>query len=609
MALGQAFIEIHADLKPFRRDLNKEIKRITDEFEKEVNKSLGTTLQISAQHQGRDAGKKLGRGVRKGLDEEVGEQSSIWVSVTSALAGALDDGISALPAEVKAAIVLGLAAVSPLIIGGLGAAVTAGIGLGVVGFGVALATQFEAVQKRWTSFSSNLRLIFVSSAGAFQDALIRTMDILEIRFAQLGPVLARIFAVSSTFLEPFVNRLSDAIQVFLSYLDDSIEDTGAFVRELGNALIALAHAAGQAFAILASTGEDGQKALRDLVAIVVSFVVVAAGLVSVLTKIHGLIRGIAQLISQAPWIVQLLLPLPALAGHAANQIDGFSNSTRVMFTTNLDLVNSQGRVIAKTKEEEQALKQLQSAIKAAADATTDAIISNVDYERSIDHLQEALKEGGRNLNIDTKEGQNTVEAFARSIQKLRDSLVERVNTGELTTQQALSLYNKEIERIEALGNAAGITDDKFYELYGTAIDLGQIQVAPDTAGLDVMEASISQLIAKTKEAIEVLQRLAAVAIGGAIAGVRGFSDGGIAYTPETINVAEDGPEAIIPLTKPQRAAELMRRTGLDRVIGGDGGANVLVYIDGQQIEGRMVKVARGVSAQQGMALAQGFRGL
>lgn len=607
MALGQAFIEIHADLRPFRRDLNKEIVRITREFEKEVNKSLGTRLTVQAEHAGRNAGKGLGRGVRQGLHDEVGEGANIWASITSALAGALDDGISALPKEVKAALVTAILAASPLIVGGLGAAVTAGVGLGVAAIGVALATQFEAVQARWRTFSLSLRQIFVSSAGAFQDVLLRVMDTVESRFMQLAPMLTAIFSTGSTFLEPFVNRLLDAIQVFLSYLEGSIGDVGDFVDELGKGLIAVANAAGMALQILASTGEDGKRALRDLIAAFNSAIIVTAAFVALLTEIYGKIRQIAIITSEMPWLVQLLFPIPALIGHTAKAIDEFTDSQQVMSAANQDLAGSQGRVIAKTKEEEQALKDLQAALKKAVDATLDAITSNVDYEESVDRLAESLKENGKNMNIDSKEGRENVRAFASAIENLQKQLVARVQTGELTTEQALALYNKEIERIEALGNAAGITDKQFYDLYGRAIDLGQLQIAPDTSGIDVMNASIDLLVSLTREAIMTLQQLGKLTVGGAIKGVRGFSHGGVAYSPETVNVAEEGPEAIIPLTKPQRAAEIMRQTGLDRAFA-NSEANVLVYIDGQQMEGRMVRVARGVSAEQGLAVAHGFRG-
>lgn len=55
-----------------------------------------------------------------------------------------------------------------------------------------------------------------------------------------------------------------------------------------------------------------------------------------------------------------------------------------------------------------------------------------------------------------------------------------------------------------------------------------------------------------------------------------FANGGIVTSPTNAVIGEAGPEVVIPLTRPRRAAELMRATGLDRGAGGGGGAMVNV---------------------------------
>lgn len=610
MALGQAFVEIHADLTPFRRNLQRDLKRITDEFEKQLSSALGSGLKTTAQQTGQQIGDTLGRETSRGMQKHLGDKNAgIFVSITSALAGALDDGISALPMEVKAALVAGILAASPLVAGALSAAITAGLGLAFAGIGVALASQFESVQSAWPRLVSGLRLQLVSSAGAFEKALLGTFALIQLRFAEMGPLLERIFSTSATFLEPFVGQLLDAVESFLTEMDKVLGESGAFINELGAGLKTLADAAALALGILASTGEDGRKALRDLIMAVAALTVGVAGLIAALTKAYGLIRDTLTAISRAPAIIQILFPLAAGIGHVIDATDDMNTANVAAIHTNTDLIDSQGGVIAKTKEEEQAIKALRDAIADAADAALDAILSNVAYEESIDDLAQSLKENGKNINIDTENGRENVRAFAKSIQDLRKDLVDRVTTGELTTEQAVAQYNREIERIEALGNSAGITDQQFYDLYGTAIALGELQIAPDTSGIDAATASVEELNAAAKAAIATLRHLASVAASGAVAGgQRGLAAGGFAHFPETVSIAEEGPEVVIPLTKPARAAELMKQAGLDKMAGG-GGSQVLVFIDGKQMEGRMVQVAERVTAQQGLALAQGFRGL
>lgn len=608
MALGQAFVEVHADLTPFRRDLNRELQRITRDFERELERVLTVRMRTVAGQAGTQAGASFTNNFTRRTQRDMAEGSGIWVTITSGLVNSLERGLSSLPPQVQAALVTGVLAAAPLVAGAISAAISAGAGLAVVGIGVALASQFQSVQDGWQSFISRARTTLVSAAGAFETVLLRVFDIVNTRIDGMSPRIERIFDTAATFVEPFVNRLLDAVDVFLRHVDQFIGGTGGFVEELGNAFVILADAAGLALRILVDTGVDGRNALRDLATMVGGLLVGFSLLLNVLTRVYGLIRGTARVFAEAPWLVQVLFPIGAGFGHVINMTDQMATANETLAHTNVNLTQSQDGVIAKTKEEEQALKALQTAINAAADAALAAITSNVSYEASIDNLAEALKKGGKNLNIDTEAGRKSVQAFADSIGNLRKQLLDRVATGEITSQQAVAQYNREIERLEALANQAGITDEKFYELFGTAINLGELEISPETSGLDDASASAEELIARLKEVIRLAAHLGATTIGGALAGARrGLAAGDIVRYPETIDVAEEGPEAVIPLTKPARAAQLMRQSGLDKMF--SSGTQVLVFIDGQQMEARMVRVAHGVSAAQGMALSHGFRGV
>jgi hypothetical protein len=608
MALGQAFVEVHADLKPFRRNLQQDLKKITDDFEKQMKQALGVRMKDVAKQTGRDMGIQVGDGVSDGLKNKLGhKEASPFVAIAGALAGALDDGISALPMEVKAAMVAGLLAASPLVAGALAAAISAGVAVAFVGVGIALASQFQSVQNAWPNFVSGLRIPLVKAAGSFEDALLRTFALIQIRVERLGPTLERIFSISATFLEPLVNGLFNAIESFLSEMDDVLGKSGGFVDELARGLNTLAMAAAQALAILASTGQDGQKALRDLIMLVAGLVVGIAGLIAALTTLYGRLRDAFSLFARFPIIAQILFPIPAALGHIALATDEVSRSNQAWVHTNTDLLDSQGRVITRTKEEEDRVKDLAKAIADAADATLNAITANVSYEDSIDDLADALKENGKNINIDTEAGRANVTALATSIEKLRTQLTERVKTGELTTAQAVAQYDREIQRIEELANKAGITDEAFRQLFGTSIELSRLAIDPDSTGLDAATASAEELLARLKEIIALAKVIGGGAAAGAIAGARrGLADGGFAFLPETIDIAEDGPEVVIPLTKPARAAQLMRQAGLDN-LGSGGSTEVLVFIGDEQLEQKMVRVVQGNNSAQQLAMTHGSR--
>lgn len=614
MALGQAFVEVHADLSTFRRDLSRELKKITDDFEKQLNAALGSKLTATAGNAGRQAGQSFSDDFEKQTRRKMGDkQSSVWVSITSALASALDDGISALPAQAKAALVAAIIAVAPLLAGALSGALAAGLGLVFVGLGAALATQFEAVQTGWQRFLSSTRNLLVGTAGAFQGALLRSFDTIEVRLKEMAPGLTSIFDTAATFLEPFINSLLDALDVFLIQVEGVFGETGSFVEELGRGLVVLADTIGFAFTLLVNTGEDGRKALRDLIGIVAILIISFTQMLVVFTKIYGFMRDFSQFITSLPAVLQVLVPHLAIMGHLTAAIDEASGANEVYFSTNLNVVDSQGRVITKTKEEEDALKKLQEALRDTADAALDVIDSNVNYEESVDELQETLRRTRKNINIDTEAGRESVRAFSSAIKDLREQMLQRVLMGQLTTEQAVAQYNKEISRIEELGNKAGVTDQKFRELFGVAIEFGRLELSPSTAGIDSTTASVQSLVGQMQRAINVARNLSVIVslipgTGLIAASLRaaGFSDGGVIDRP-TLMVAGEGnkEEVVIPLTKPARAAELMRQTGLDQM-GGD--TQVLVFIGDEQLDSRMVRVAKRVSSGNGLALSQGYRG-
>ena len=97
--LGQAFIEVRADLKPFTRDLEKELDKTVSAFEKRLSSSIRDGLK-DVGGTGEESGEKLGDGVGRGMRRQLGDKrKSPWLQIVGAFASALDDGISALPAE------------------------------------------------------------------------------------------------------------------------------------------------------------------------------------------------------------------------------------------------------------------------------------------------------------------------------------------------------------------------------------------------------------------------------------------------------------------------------------------------------------------------------
>lgn len=605
--LGRAYINVHADLRPFRRDLERDLKIVTDVFEKSINDALSRQLGRATSHTGRQLGEQVGDSFNEGFGRRAGRRDSpAFVGFVASLAAALDDGLSALPTEVKAAIVAGLLAASPLIAGALAGAITAGIGAGVAGLGIALASQYETVQRQATLTFRNIRLIAVESARGFEEATLRALVMLETRFQAMEGRLTNIFDMAADFVEPLTDALLDTLDILLAAIENVLTEAGPFVETLGTSFRMLGTSVAYAMEIIASTGEDGQKALQDLVFIVGSLIVGTAALIKGLTHLYGLIRDVATAINEMPVLLQILTPPLALFGFFASTSDATAENVDRLGNANENLAVTTSGVVVQTEAEIKALKELADTLTAAADATLDSMQAQIDFERSLDEVEAALERNGRTLDINTEKGRKNVEAFIAGVRDASDAAKARVATGELTQQQALALYDNEISRLRAVAREAGITEAQFATLFGQAIEFNRMSIAPDITGLDMAGASAEELARWLAESIRLAKHLASTIGGGALAGARGFADGGMVYLPETVNVAEEGPEVIIPLTKPARAAQLVRDSGLSALLG-TGDTQVMVFIGDEQLEARMVKVVQANNTSQSRAMTHGSR--
>lgn len=86
-----------------------------------------------------------------------------------------------------------------------------------------------------------------------------------------------------------------------------------------------------------------------------------------------------------------------------------------------------------------------------------------------------------------------------------------------------------------------------------------------------------------------------------------FAEGGITSGPSI--AGEAGPEAVLPLNNPARAAQVAQDAGLAALIGGAGNTVVYVTIDGQQLQGRIDRTVRANNAGLARQLSNGPRGL
>lgn len=594
--LGEAFIEVRADLGPFIKNLDKEVKKAAENIEGHFKKAIGNGLKVSGVD-GDKLGDELGDGVRRGMDRKLGDKRKPpWVNISAALASAMDDGISALPAEAKAGIVLGILAAVPFISAALAGAVSAGLGAGLAAGGIALAFQFTEVQEDAKHLGEILRLEFVGAAQPFVNELRDAFKFVELRVRDLRPLLDNLFANSAEFVGPLTQGIVEAITFMLQSFNRASGKLKPFVQELSSGFALIGAAIGDAFEILASTGEEGQEGLRDLLTLVALLIRGLAELIYFFTKAYGAVRDFSL---QVPVVSGLFAHFFKASNDAAQGVDSYGNATD-------GLTESIFGNVSATEAQEKALKEASQAMEDAKKATFGLVEADIAYEESLDRLREALSDNGKTLATTTDEGRENLRRLGDAIKDAQTRAEEQYQSGKLNSQQAKLLYEQEIAAILKVAGAYGVTEGAIRKVYGEAIGLLNIPDA-EPSWLNRIGAAAKRAaddLARAKSAAGSLSRMPAAANRG----FQEYAEGGIVRTATQALIGEAGPEVVIPMTKPSRAAQLMQRSGLANMLG-TAATLVQVFVGNEQLDSRTYRIVLENNAALSSSLAFGARGL
>lgn len=600
--LGEAFIEVRSDLSPFIKNLDKEVKAAAERMEKTLKDSLGKGISGGVgDKDGEQLGEKLGDGVGRGMGRKLGDKKKPpYISITAALASALDDGLSALPAEVKAGIVGGILLALPFLSAAIAGATAGALGAGLAGLGTLLAFQYTEVEEAGLKLADGLRTQLVNSAQPFVNVLISAFQFIENRVAQMGPRLDRILSASSGFVGPLVEGLVNAFDFITESFDNVADDLKPFVQELSAGFALMGAAIGDALEILVDTGEEGEEGLRDLFLAVYLLTIGFARLVAILTEVYGFVRDISDAV---PLLVGPLSIFFEASDNAAEGADTYGDATQGLTEKIIGAVSA-------TDRETKSLKEAATAMDKARDAAFGLIDATLDYEQSIDDLSETLKENGRTFTQESEKGRENIRAVGDAIKAAQRAAEERLASGKMTAEEARVLYDQEVAEILRIAKAHGISEQAIRQVYDEAIKLVALP-PPDTGWLNQISSAADLTAAALQRALREAQRLRS---GGGTGGGKGpggfleFADGGMVAGPTPAIVGEAGPEVIIPLTRPARAAELMRMSGLDKMLA-PATPTVNVFVGNEQLDARTYRIVTDNNNALSTSLAFGARGL
>lgn len=628
MRLGEAYVNVRADLKPYSRDLRAGLKATTDAFEKELNKGLGQRFgrQISdgAREQlvegarrtadevrdilGRSGGQNeertrqsTRRGARRGLEQGFWDGlrtgQNVATLIASSLASALDDGISALPVEVKAAIVAGLIAAAPVIIAQISGAIAAATAVGFAGLGIGLASQLTPVRDAFALTLSEVRNTLVEAAGPLIEPITDAMEYLQqVVEGSLGPALHNLFETIGPGLEDLLNGLTNGVAAFFAAFRDEGPELNALLADVGALMTELLGVAGEVFALFVDGGVETRIALRDLVTLIELTVLGVAGLARLLTEIYGKARLIVALIQG---------DLPAAA---AAVIEGQAAERDSVFR----LGNEYGGLAAATDDETKALKEQQKALEDTAKAmddlikqADDLISKKIDSKESWADLTETIKDNGASLDLNKEKGRENARNVQDYLNDVRDELQGLVDSGKITADEAETQFARQAAAAEKLFGKTKEGKQAFQDLFGEFIMLAQFRFDPSP-----WIVSFNKIGSAIKGAIDRIKELQAVAANAGVSGnikVSGgtqiFDNGGRVTEPTPAILAKNyQSEIVLPETKPNRAAEILSTSPLGALLGSD---NTIVYawFDGEPFQARITKTARGVAKQNARTLA------
>lgn len=583
MAIGQqgkAFVTVEADLTPFAKTLDREIPSLLKKAQDDVKKALGDA--------GDKGGDEFNKKLRKRTDNKKG--GNAFLGLTTSLAAALDDGISALPAEVKAAIVLGIVAAAPVVGALLTGAISGALILGFAGLGVLIASQFEIVRLEGSEVLNDLRNILVTAGAAFVQPVLDAIALLRSGVENLSGPLANLFKTASKFIVPVTQALLAFVEGALPGLQAALDNIVDLLPTLVDGAQVLGESFGEALRIITAS-DDAETSLAALL-----------GGISVLTLgVAYLIRGLTELFGLVIDIAPYFFPFLFALEDGEEKTLALANSTKIYSDEQLAAIAATNKQEIAMRKQEAALKAAKKQIDDYIDAQYEAVHSQIDFERAIDDVTESIKENGRSLDIRGEKGRKNAEAILKGLEAARREREDNIAAGKLTEAEAEAQYQTELARLRKTALAAGVTAKAYDDL---AASVGAVGAKP----VDLfLSKKAQETIARIKEALRAIVGLNSFKPSGPSANSRNrppteLAVGGVIDSPTLAIVGEAGPEAVVPLNRPERAAQVMAEAGI-----GGGGGDVYVYVGGEQLDARMYRVARGAQRQQAARLYAGTR--
>jgi hypothetical protein len=540
VALGRAFIEIHADTKPFRKD---------------VREGVNDAFKSNKQNIGDAATKGMTEGLKK------------YRFIPGTFQGVLITGLSGV-----------LIAAAPAIATALQGAFTAAVGLAGIGSAVALAISASPeLQEAGKALGQKILLGLQQATTTLIGPIKNALQILSNAFDTVIPQIRSGFESLGPSIEILAQGIANFVVNLMPGFIQAMKDSGPAIQQLAIELGELGTFLSDVFAEMSDDAETTVQGIKILFGLLT---VTLAGSFTIIDALANAWQGYINVLHGATEVLQFFSPL---AQHVNFELEEMEGATGMLKDITDKAAASTGQMGNAWSSAAIAGRGLIETVRELYGIELDVTDAAIRVEEGMDRVTETFKENTNTLSLNSEEGRENVAVVN---QVIRGALAEheaQIAAGA-GVDVANAAYRRRIAELRTTLRQAGLTEKQIDSL------IGAYQEVPDEVGTKVTAPGLPGILSQAQALQRTLQAIHSQRIRVRMAadgtGPGGLAEGGVVTSPTLSWVGEAGPEAVVPLTDPARARQVMAEAGI--------GGSTIVYlvVDGEIID---KKVARSNS--------------
>lgn len=653
--LGQAWVELRADVGPFEKDTQAAIKRVLDRAEKDMREggrdggeamaegtsrgfessgdrvvdagsrvgtrtgeALGDSAGRSAGSKGDevgdevdrrwrgplyDAARRLGEAMGTGMKEGFPEGIGSWILKQS------DDFQAAIGALGAAA----MTSLAGILIPAIAGALASSPALLAIGGAIASTFTDPRVQQGAQDLGATLKEVFNEASAGLVDDVLSSMNMLESAMRAFEDPISEIFDATAPILEDLTRGLIGFTRELLPGIRDAVRALEPLFDALAQQLPYLAESITIMFQNMTDDPAKVEGAIMGLIIILRTLGQVLEWVGSILGFVSKALSG---------WV--------HLLDDAFSAMGGFVEPIRSL----IDMADEGGVRVGEAGAKMKPIKQyadeaadgvrnLDNSFKDLFNTTLTLDKAEIAMAESLAKVRDTAAAAAGQISLKSEKGRelrSTVLSGVEAAIAMRDATLEETGSVEM----ANAAYLKQISALAGVLRKAGYTEKQIYDLIGSYDEI------PDSVSTSVTAPGLSRTLAQVQElrreleALGVQQRVAGVTGHGGVTeregGILQAQKGMIVNSPTVLfgergtGPANTSREAYIPSSGigPSRAYGLLSEAaswyGMQVGPAGGSGATgsgegyVTLIVDGEPLKLAIVKQVQGASTQQAAAL-------